>query len=339
MNDNDLEERMRNAISAGPLEPSPTTWPGVVARRTRRDTQRTQTLRWLTAAGTVGVAASLMLITRGSPTESGPVSGFDARSAVVEGSMFSPEALFAQTTSPVFAPVSPDDPIGLRLRPGVWRYSAFRGSDSLGGFTYSLQRATLNARPVWLMVSGQGSATRFQRGADSLWATADSLRPLMRVSLLPSGRREQTFREDDVLIGTTRNGYTTWRTIPLRDSTRKHAGAVIRTNEIAVMLQAMPLSPTWKGSIPLAGSGEFGRITPVWFNFQVEGSEVVTVPAGTFDSWRIRMGMLSEADSLIKGERPGVTMWVSKDRQWLVQQTIVIPGKDGWKQVLAEVGG
>jgi hypothetical protein len=334
MNMDQLEERMRNAISAGAIQPSATTWPGVVARRALRQTTRSRRVRWLVAAGLVGAAASVVVITRDRPTSGRPASGFDARSQAVEASMFGPEALLAQTVRPAFAPISPDDPIGLRLRGGSWTYGVSRGGNAAGEYTYSARRTELNGQRAWLLVHGTGRATRYFRGADSLWTTADSMRPLQRVSLLPSGRREQTFRADDVLIGTTQNGYTTWRTVPLRDSTRKQVGAVIRSNEIAIMLQAMPLGPAWKGSIPLAGSGEAGMFTPVWFNFQVEGSEVVTVPAGTFDCWRVRMGMTSEVDSLIKGERPGMTMWISKDRQWLVQQTIVIPGKDSWKHAL-----
>lgn len=100
------------------------------------------------------------------------------------------------------------------------------------------------------------------------------------------------------------------------------------------MLQTANLSAEWTGSIPLAGSGEFGRITPTWFNFAVEGSEAVTVPAGTFECWRIHLGMKTSIDSLLKGPRPGMTLWVSKDRQWLVQQATVIPGKDTWTHIL-----
>lgn len=335
MNDDELEERMRHAISAGPLDPASNSWHGVAVRRSSRDARRRRQLRWLVATGLIGAAASVVIITRSKPASVAATTGqVETRTEPVEGSLFAPEALLAQSTRPAFPPLNPDDPIGLRLRAGKWTYAATRGSDSVGEFTYSTERTELNGQRAWLLVLGKGPATRLQRGSDSLWTTADSMRPLQRVSLLPGGRREQTFRADDVLIGTTQNGYTTWRTIPLRDSTRKHSGAIIRSNEIAAMLQTAPLTATWNGSIPLAGSGEFGAITPVWFNFQVDGSEVVTVPAGSFDSWRIRMGMRSEFDSLLKGERPGLTFWVSKEKQWVVQQTIVIPGKQTYKHAL-----
>jgi hypothetical protein len=54
-----------------------------------------------------------------------------------------------------------------------------------------------------------------------------------------------------------------------------------------------------------------------WLNFHVVGEERITVPAGTFNAWRIQVG---EPQPRIQVGKPRqLFAWVSKEQQWLLR--------------------
>lgn len=162
-----------------------------------------------------------------------------------------------------------------------------------------------------------------------MWVSIDSMHPIYRVALVQNARVEQIFRDNEVITGTTRNGYTSWSVSLLKDSTQKFGmmGDPWRIPEMAIRLQAMQLSADWKGSIPLPSSSfEHGRAT-LWLNLVVDGQEEIVVPAGRFTCWRIRTTFGNKPVEQYNPEhpQPGFYFWLSQDRQWLVQLRYVFP--------------
>jgi hypothetical protein len=84
-----------------------------------------------------------------------------------------------------------------------------------------------------------------------------------------------------------------------------------------VLLPAFPLTRGWRGS--LYQTGLFSKSEPgtlvqraVPLNLRVVGRQRVSVPAGTFDCWRVEM------ESHL-GDTQRWTMWVSRDQGWTIK--------------------
>lgn len=337
MND-DLEERMRQAVAKVALAPDPNVWEAIAAQH--RVPKGSGLAKGLIYAGTAAMAAGLLYLIQPHPKAVPELSHRPPEGDQDQGSFFSPAALLAQSSPiPAFPQPQQDEPIGTRLREGQWRYrSTDRSGDTLPWvLTYGMRKGSLDGIAAWLLTTSSTHPTS-RMGEDSLWATRDSLRPLLRITHPSGSRIEQTFRQDEVLQGTTRNGYTAWSTIPLTDSTRHHPSAIIRWQEIAAYFQTIPLDSNWRGSVPLTGAAEFGAIRPVWLNFKVDGEEVISTPAGRFACWRIVLAFGLPKTWAYDPDHPppGVYFWISKEKQWMIQQGYVNPGQGMFRQFLID---
>jgi hypothetical protein len=329
MNHDDLEERMRQAISAGPLEPTVSLWEAVAARRAQAPKRRNRRRFILAGAAlAAGIAAMVVYLRRPVVAPAITPERRIVRSPEAEPSFFGPEALMAQ--SPIFPLVAGEGPRGQRLRAGRWEYIYVKnGTDTIPSrSSYTVRRGTMNGVAAWVLVTAN-SSLKARRSLDSLWVTADSLRPLMRITTPGGTRLEQTFRQDEILSGYyASSGYINWKTTPLTDTTRFNEASLVRWEDIATFFQTTSLTVGWKRSVPMSAAAEYGAIRPVWLNLAVDGEERLTTPAGVFDCWKLRLGMrldpppgvLLYQKGPVDEPNPGVFFWVSKDKGWLIQQ-------------------
>ena len=349
MNHDDLEEQLRKAIAAGPLEPTATLWDRVAETSRRPKGQHRR--RWMLLAGT-GIAAGiggLFALTGVLPSRAIPEARTLVRDRAENQSFFSPAALMAQSNVPIFPLVTNEGPRGLRLKPGSWKYIYIKNEvDTPSAVTYTIRRGQVLDTNAWELTS-ENSHPRAWRDTDILWVSADSLRPLLRITEPGGVRLEQTFRKDDVLSGYfAPNGYVNWKTTVLTDTSRFNEASIVRWQDLATFFQTTTITSDWKRSLPMSQAAEYATIRPVWLNLKVDGEERLTTPAGTFDCWKLRLAMrLDPPPGVLLFEKgpvdvpdPGITLWVSKDKGWLIQQRNT-GGRNGMtsRTVLAEVNG
>ena len=344
MTPDELEERIRDAMTGEHAALRPALWDQVIARR--RQGQRVVLplarpgRRLRVAIVTLTAAAVLLLVPFFEHREAGEAGGRRSVAPAMpngpDDNLFLPGTLMAQSSSqPAYAPVAGRSG---ELRPGKWTYGTSRGDEPVRAlFRYALARSEYEGRSAWLLTSSFASPDLGWRGKDSLWATIDSFRPLFRVGrAVNNGRIEQTYREHEVMIGTTQNGYTSWIVKPLRDTASDNRnGGLIRIPDFSLLLRTTPLAGGWKGSVPLPTESE-GELASIWLNLAVDGEEVIEVPAGRFICWRIGLVQPNGTSPKYDPASPddGIYIWISKDKQWLIQMAFVSPGKEVSKQVL-----
>lgn len=342
MTPDELEQRIRDAMPADDTAPAPALWNQIASRRSAGervllpvDTAR----RSLPLIGAAIVAAGVVLAL--IPWNWEPAAPTDLQTMVdstpvapSQDNFLLPRALLAQSSA---EPTYPRATLaGQRLRPGHWVHGRVLPGETQQTYFYDVSRSTHEGKNAWLLVSGHLRTDDGWRSTDSVWFSPDSLRPLYRVGNSNGARVEQTYRENDVLTGVTRNGFTTWTVVPLPDSATNFIyGGDVRVPEIAMQLQALPITDGWKASIPLPEEGYYVGVS-LWLNFEVDGSETITVPGGTFDCWRVRTRWgpdpLKPYDP--NNPEPGMYFWVSKQGQWLVQMSIVYNARDARPLVL-----
>lgn len=349
MTPDELEERIRDAMTHEIHVLPPQLWNGIVEARRRNQVLALPVgapahpfRRWIAAAVimlAVGTASVMLVSDAGrgpGPEQTGNRRAAPLREDVDE-SPFLPASLLAQVSaSPAYDRA--DARIGTRLKAGRWTYLSDSRSDAHGSttVTFALTRAEYAGLPAWLLVTGSNWHTPVFAFRDTLWASLDSLRPLARSFPISGGRVEQTFREHEVLTGTTMNGFTSWTTAALSDSSPGNNGGLLRLADIALRLQTMPLAADWKGSIPLQGTSYGGVLAPVWLNVRVDGEAEIEVPAGRFLCWRVRTRYGPDDEGSYRPDNPqhGIYFYVSKDRQWLIQQTSIARGKGEFSERL-----
>jgi hypothetical protein len=177
--------------------------------------------------------------------------------------------------------------------------------------------------------------------SDTLWLDHETLRPIARAAVnLTGGRVLQVFKANSVLSGyTTAGGMTSWTSAELdslgprlRDGGRMPAdlydfGALTPWRmQIAAVLESADLSDDWRGSMEAITAPAPWLALHFWVNFQVVGTETVTVPAGRFETWKIQMG-----------KHRNLFAWVSKDRQWLIR--LGPERAEGWNNLQLLVSG
>jgi hypothetical protein len=312
-----LEERIRRAMATRTM-----TLPDL---RPSRDPRR---WRWIVlAAAAALVLIFLPLLQR---REGVPAIGSVARTKAPpsDANPFLPAALMAQTsTRPAFAAAVQE---GRQLRPGHWTYKLGQDDDTgMEVFRYDLTRSTHEGRDAWRMVTSFKSTTHGWRSNDTLWASFDAFHPLLRIGRAGNGARiEQTYRDHEVMVGTTYNGFTSWKVKEWSDSSDGTNGALIRMPDLAVQLRGLPLAADWKGSVALPTENET-QIATNWLNFMADGEELIQTPAGTFLCWRLALVNPdgSRARSHSKDLESGIYFWVSKDRGWMIQSSFAVLGK------------
>lgn len=278
-----------------------------------------------------GLAAMLFLIPGGPAVETQPESRQGRISQMAE-QMLMPGQLVAQgSVHPSFSPVSE----GLELSPGEWTYTWLNAgglpADSSMKYRIRQQPTTYGEKPAWLLLSRAGPLDSLNRFGDSTWIDDASSRLLARsFRVSGNGRITEEYREHEMLQGFTIGGSTSWKVISLDTTDQVYNGYTLPTSIVSMVVRRAPLKAGWTGSVPIHGLPSDSRMVVRWYDLAVVGETRVSVPAGEFDCWKVRLGP-ERGDP-----ESGFFFYVSKDRHWLVQEGLerVGPQKRYWKSVL-----
>jgi hypothetical protein len=198
---------------------------------------------------------------------------------------------------------------------GSWRYEATltvdgRVTTPQGTRTFTIDSAVYRSEPVWIIVTeGRGTYAR-SPFRDTLIVAQRDLRVLRRAA--PAWVPFTLNAATDTVAP-----FLSWRYADVG-----WLGTVYRA-----LFQLQPLERAWRGSVYLPWrTGTHGeRVSYYPLDLHVDGEERVSVPAGSFDAWRVA----------VHGRRSTMTVWVSKSSHWVLK--IAIPsGADAvWEQALA----
>ena len=199
------------------------------------------------------------------------------------------------------------------LRPGSWSYRATMTTDGLvtteqGHRKFSIAPTTVGGvLALAIVTSGTGRYSP-EGFTDSLLVSRDSLRLLRhskRYGKNPGGRD----------FPATPARYLSWR-----DADINWVGSVYRA-----LFQLTPLNSSWRGSVYVPWITYPSRVRVLAIDLRVTGSERVTLPAGSYDTWVVSVRFCDDE----------ARVYVSKTSGLVVK--IAMPmGEDAvWEQVLS----
>lgn len=275
----------------------------------------------------LAVAVAHLLDRDAAPDE--PLVG-DAYAELLRGTLLWPERGAAQERRgapprPSYALVGASTLDTTRLAPGAWIYEARTTTDGVltqsgGRIVLTLAPATHEGRPVWMASSVREGRLGWGGFPDTAYIDRARLRPLRHVAYDHKGHRivEQVFTADSgreaIDLRTPRP-----RTFRKQVALPFPPDALFTTSwfayDLGILTQALPLVRGWRGSLYQVWwfslpQGE--AFVPV--DLRVRGRERLTVPAGTFDCWKLDVRLSNPF-----GELDRLGMWVSRDRGWLIQ--------------------
>ncbi len=322
MSPRNLEQRIRDAFHAAPArEPSG----GFAEVRARLDRGERVTLDHPAPRGGLrhwqyfSVAAALVGVLIWRPTDTAPAP--EAATPPRIAGNFRPDPLLALATAATGTDAASLLRLdGSKLSSGVWVYGDGTG-DAGAVDSVSLCKGTDGKEPAWLLswtggfarnagAPGSANETIALRQAD-LW-------PLARTVTLVSGYLlRELFTPDSSVSHFIAAGETTITRAPgLSDS---DGAGIVGMAGMRALLQAAPLDSTWEANVRVLGTDTTGKkAVNLRVAMKVTGEEKVTVPAGTFDTWRVTLG----------NRLPQFTYWVSKRGGWVVKEGTV--GADGF---------
>lgn len=242
----------------------------------------------------------------------------------LDGTPFGPSSAFGQERAvhdmrPRYSLVTTLEP--QNVQEGRWTYELRWITD--GVFTSSrgqrmvvLTPGSYGEKPMWLITASADTG-------DTVFVDRDLLRPVRHVQY---GRRFsliQEFSRDSVV--------ERLRVAPPRE--RSFQGSAVLPGlalspllvswspSLEALVQALPLEPGWRGSVYGVNWVSMTHRLPAFvpLDLRVTGTEQITVPAGTFDCWKLEVREGTE-NSFI---------WVSKDRRWLVMKQHAWSGDSG----------
>jgi len=209
-----------------------------------------------------------------------------------------------------------------RVAGGTWTYEGRTTTDGIltgttGQFAITASATRLDGTPAWLVTTERRP---IPDATDSLFVSQATLRPL-RYAVNSSNSRThivQQYSVDSVheTIDVIGRGERHLRNTVALPGALHTPGLVLSAfaTDLNLVTQALPLQRGWRGSAYTFGlMSQAGPIPPfVPIDFRVVGRDLVTVPAGTFECWKLEVirGYEGEARS---------HLWVSRDRQWIVK--------------------
>lgn len=331
-------ENLKAALRQLPApEPSPDLLPRILRSRARGVRVANPTLslapawRWLAAAAVVTVLVGgtwvlSLSITRMKESRFG--DDFSLGEMLRRTGMLPPSAEVEEssreTKKPRYALVLRDALTTSRLSEGVWTYSSSHTTDdvltqALEGRRIRLTRTTFADRPAWMLNSSRvaGSGREY---ADTTYLDAVSLRPLYSVWQGYKRRFIQVFSADSAhelidfngAYGAVLKSFRGSVSIPIPSDALFFNDW--DTRRLAALFPALPLAKRWRGTVyQVASISQIGEKSFSPVDVRVVGTERVTVPAGTFDCWRVEI-------EIHMWQPQRFRMWVSRDQGWLIKE-------------------
>jgi hypothetical protein len=197
------------------------------------------------------------------------------------------------------------------LQLGTWSYQATMTTDGLvttsqGDRQFSIASISRDGTPALAIVTTGRGRYNPEGFFDSLVVTRDSLRVLRRFKqygINPFGK--------DYAPG---QPPLSWK-----DADINWVGSVYRA-----LFQLSKLSSTWRGSVYVPWIPQGNRVRVIPIDLRVTGSERVTVPAGSFESWVVSVRFRDQE----------ARVYVSRDRGWVVKISMPMGEDAVWEQAL-----
>jgi hypothetical protein len=275
-----------------------------------RHGRRSRRIVWVVGAATAAAALFIAPVFRDwyREREVTRVHADTAFAADDIGSFFSGSEVFAAQPAPTARELPPVNLSGARFRPMRLEYAKLlelrNGATlTLGRGTLGLTTARVEDRDAWRIVQRWRIADTVQ--VETLHVDRASLRLLGRVLRVAPYRRYHGITVRQRLYGDSLLGWMNTDEGLGRPIARHLPAAFspyVSDAMAPVALLGVPLTPTWKGEVSLLGWAVRSNDVFAPVTLAVEGEERITVPAGTFDSWRIALGVF--------GRRK--TYWVRK---------------------------
>lgn len=207
-----------------------------------------------------------------------------------DSSWLVPRSALAQTNSRDFPPLSALLPG--RIRAGTWTYrSTTRGPggylEDRGETVLTVAAAGHGPDSAWVLTRrGRQPIGTGGVSVDSVVVRRGTLAPVARTRVPWGGT--MLFRGDSMLVELPRLGLRRGWPLP---SIEREPYLV----ELATLLPAIPFAPGFRAGIPILAI--FGMDQPTLpLGMEVEGQDLVSVPAGTFRCYRVRLGSWRDGD-------------------------------------------
>jgi hypothetical protein len=226
---------------------------------------------------------------------------------------FWPDQLYAQgTPSATLPPIPPLD--GTSIKPGLWvsRSQVFdEDGKSIRSRIDSIRIVRGNYRelPAWVV-----TRVRSRGGADSSWFTTDSMHPLATFYPLLYGASLRHTYTGDSLVRTWKKSESEFERVALPFPTPRlwDKTVVLPMNERFLVFLGTRLNSSWQGSYAGTAIANTHESVTHWLELKVIGEDRITVPAGTFDCWKVVQ--------LMEGRDTELITWVDKQTGWIVRE-------------------
>jgi hypothetical protein len=172
-----------------------------------------------------------------------------------------------------------------------------------GTADFSVAPRMLDGQPVWLItttwtgLSGEADVDNARTEAESVYVTRSTLQPLSRTVHVTPYRRftginiAQRFVGDSITGQMTLTASSTRR--PIAGNLTSSHGRLVPSDALGpVFFQGVPLREGWRADLDLLGWAVVHDDIVHPFAVRVVGSERVTVPAGSFDCWKMSISAL-----------------------------------------------
>jgi hypothetical protein len=234
-------------------------------------------------------------------------------------------ALSDKPPAPKYPLISVDSLDLSRLTEGTWTYRSSVTTDEVltapaGHSRIHLARVTFQSRAMWiLMMAHSRDSASWGPYGDTTYLDPESLRPQRSIYYYNKNRTVvvQSFSADSAtesldFSGPIRQSYRESIALPFSRETFFVNGWPL--DRVGALLPAFPLKRGWQGSlyqVALVSRIGVRGVSPM--DLWVVGRERVTVPAGTFDCWRLQVV------TYFGQEDQRQTVWVSRDKGWVIK--------------------
>jgi hypothetical protein len=162
------------------------------------------------------------------------------------------------------------------LRPAPWQdgeemqLDVKRAGVKVGSYRYSVTAGQTNGQKIWRLVDNLPGGPRVQGEVQ-----ADTFKPLQSSAKFGEKFVDTTYRLDHAEVKSSAEAEV--RNVALD-------GPVFDNEEFFQLVRRLPLAPGYRIRLPLLPSG---RSVTIW-ELEVSGLETVTVPAGTYECFKLK---------------------------------------------------